>query len=211
MNNTFCDNALTVSVPNTASKAERRQYILMRRKALSANEVETLSNVAQQRLIQTTVWQNARQVILYMPIRNEMDTLLLRKNAWATGKIVLFPHCTNTAKGEMCMAECPDESYLISGHYGIMEPDLRRAVVHDAASSTLHPDVALIPALAYDRTGNRLGFGAGYYDRYLSAPALQKTCLVGLGYSFQIFPKLPADAWDVPVNVLCTEKELTWL
>ena len=73
------------------------------------------------------------------------------------------------------------------------------------------PDLFIVPALAYDRSGNRLGYGGGYYDRFLARAAEGHAVIIGLAFSFQILEHLPAEPWDRPVQALCTERGLLWL
>jgi len=97
---------------------------------------------------------------------------------------------------------------LVQNRYGIPEPDV-------APSSCLEPgqlDGVLVPLLAFDRRGNRLGSGAGYYDRsfafLLERARPARPLLIGVGYAFQEVESLPAQAWDVPLDLVATEHEL---
>lgn len=73
------------------------------------------------------------------------------------------------------------------------------------------PDIIVVPGVAFDRQGGRLGQGGGYYDRLLGSPAYAACLRIGLAYAFQVLDRLPRDDWDVPVHALCTEEGLLWL
>ena len=222
--------------PDAEARQALRRAMLARRAALPPDEVARLGHAAQDALLTSPAWQAARQVLLYVAVRNETATARLLDAAWADGKQVLLPRCVTSAPAssanaaasgstsaptadcdnEMCLAPCACAADLKPGRYGIAEPDPARcpAIDMDAApgsASSFAPDLAVIPGVAFDRQGNRLGHGAGYYDRFLAHPAMVLTALVGLAYAFQIVPALPVAPWDRPVHALCTEEGLTWL
>lgn len=233
--------------PDAEARQALRRSMLARRAALQPDEAARLGHAAQEALLASPAWQAARQVLLYVAVRNETATARLLDAAWAHGKQVLLPRCVASAPAsgpasghisghisgsaaprqdavspaancdnEMCLAPCACAADLRPGRYGIAEPDPVRcpAIDMDAvpgSASAFAPDLAVIPGVAFDRRGNRLGHGAGYYDRFLAHPAMARTALVGLAYAFQIVPALPVAPWDRPVHALCTEEGLTWL
>lgn len=217
--------------PDAEARQALRRAMLARRAALPPDEAARLGHAAQDALLASPAWQSARQVLLYVAVRNETATARLLDAAWADGKQVLLPRCLTPAAApgatgsaspaadcdnEMCLAPCACAADLTPGRYGIAEPDPARcpAIDMDAApglAPNFAPDLAVIPGVAFDRRGNRLGHGAGYYDRFLAHPAMVLTALVGLAYAFQIVPALPVAPWDRPVHALCTEEGLTWL
>ncbi|EGY25136.1 5-formyltetrahydrofolate cyclo-ligase [Desulfovibrio sp. A2] len=214
--------------PDVEARQALRRTMLARRAALPPEEAARLGHAAQEALLASPAWQAARQVLLYVAVRNETATARLLDAAWAHGKQVLLPRCVTSAPqadaaapaanydNEMCLAPCACAADLRPGRYGIAEPapDRCPAIDMDAApgsASSFAPDLAVIPGVAFDRQGNRLGHGAGYYDRFLAHPAMARTALVGLAYAFQIVPALPVAPWDRPVHALCTEEGLIWL
>ena len=70
--------------------------------------------------------------------------------------------------------------------------------------------LVLVPAVAFDARGYRLGFGGGYYDRLMARPEMDDTVTLGLCYEFQRIESFPMNAWDAPVQGICTENELKW-
>ncbi len=165
---------------------------------------------AQARLLGLQVWREARSVLLYAAFRKETDTSLLMRKAWDAGKRLFLPRCLKTADGctltgELELAAVADVHQLETGAFGILEPaplcmtdDLCRV------------DLAVLPGLAYDRRGFRLGYGGGYYDRLIATGRLEQTLRVGLCYGFQLLDALPAEPWDKPVHMVCTETEIVW-
>lgn len=192
-------------------KKSLRKSLLAQRAALPSETAKAYSQSIQRLVLAESVWAQARQIVLYMPIRNEVDTTLLMQRAWSEGKCVLLPRINPECKGEMCLAACVGEHQLLKGTFGLREPDAVCCPPLQPDDPDFKPDLAVIPGVGFDRSGNRLGFGAGYYDRYLAHPSMQQTSLVGVAYSFQILEALPADPWDRRVHALCSEKELRWL
>lgn len=187
-----------------------RKACLDRRKAMTTADMQKCGQAAQHALLATEMWANARQVALYMPVRAEMDTGLLLEDAWARGIQVLLPRCLPHASGQMDFVPCTSYKDLQAGLWGILEPSSEcQPLPWD--SNDFSPSVAVIPALAYDVRGYRLGYGGGYYDRALIQPAFAASPCVGLCYAALVLPHIPTDAWDRPVNVLCTEEGLQWL
>lgn len=187
-----------------------RTHYLAYRRSLSADAARAQSLAAQSSLMLAPEWQQARQVALYMPIRGEMDTSLLLEEAWARKMQVLLPRCVPGAAGRMDFVPCQSRARLTQGVFGIWEPSPDCAPLPwDKAS--LSPDLAVIPALAFDAQGFRLGYGGGYYDRALGHVCFAQTRTVGLNYAACCVSPLPHQAWDFPVQAVCTEEGLKWL
>ncbi len=221
--------AQTSQGPQGEERASLRKAMLAKRAALDKANAASASTAAQNILLRQPVWQHAASVILYCAARGEMGTDLLLQRAWAEGKTLCLPRCRPDAPGEMDMVECPGPEALQKGAFGIMEPD-----VGQCASARPGADLFIIPGVAFDARGYRLGFGGGYYDRFLAqaiknagpgtGPALRAApdapdaakprkapVIVGLAYSWQLVPALPREPWDIPVHALCTEKEFIWI
>jgi 5-formyltetrahydrofolate cyclo-ligase len=131
-------------------------------------------------------------------------------------KTVFLPRVRKGAKGEMDFAICRGMQDLACGAYNLLEPAPSipacvfaleadcRAQDHTKVPP---PDIFVIPGVAFDRQGQRLGFGGGYYDRFLASPLLREHSLfVGLAYSFQVLDRLMSESWDQPVDALCTDE-----
>jgi 5-formyltetrahydrofolate cyclo-ligase len=98
------------------------------------------------------------------------------------------------------------ESDLVDGAYSIKEPDRSSCEFPQSVS----PDIIIVPGVGFDRHGFRIGFGGGYYDRFLSRPEIASCLIVGVCYDFQIIESVPVENWDKPVHALCTEGETIW-
>ncbi len=115
-----------------------------------------------------------------------------------------MPRCRPDAYGQMDIACAACEDDLTPGAFSIMEPDADKC----PAVTSCQPDIAIIPAICFDRRGYRLGYGGGYYDRLLTTDDMKDTVRIGLGYNFQLVEQLPTQPWDMPVDIVCTDEEL---
>lgn len=188
-------------------KDKLRGEIMLARKNLDPEKVEALSASICRRVKTLRDWALAREVLGYMAVKGEVNILPLLRDLWRRGARVLLPRCRPEEPGEMDVA-CPSGIEEITpGSYGIPEP-------HPDACPPLEkiaPDLVLVPGVAFDRSGKRLGMGGGYYDRLVESGALKGSLLVAPAYSFQIVDRVPADPWDCSVNVIVTEEEVLWV
>ena len=137
-------------------------------------------------------WLRARSVFMYCSVGSEADTLRAARAALSAGKALYMPRCT--APGAMEAVRVLALDALKPGKYGIPEPD-------GAATARCDDWLVIAPGLAFDRSGNRLGYGGGYYDRFLAGFGGVK---IGLAYNCQLEDELPAQPHDVPLSALIT-------
>jgi 5-formyltetrahydrofolate cyclo-ligase len=131
----------------------------------------------------------------YYSIGTEVRTEGVLEAARKMGKSVSLPRLSGE---KISFFEFSDETDLVPGEFGILEPNPR--------SAATIPEVLVVPGIAFDSRGYRLGYGKGYYDRYLSE---FPTYSIGLAFSIQIVDKIPNTDHDVPLNALATEKGIT--
>jgi len=190
-------------------KDKLRKRLVEQRLALSPSEVAKASLAVAERIRSLTEWKNAWSVLLYWPIKNEIDTRPLLTELWERGAIALLPRCRPDQPGFMDLCACGGEEDLSEGSFNIMEP-APCCATHEESGEPFVPDLVLVPAVAFDSHGYRLGFGGGYYDRLLAKPEMDGAVTIGLCYDFQRLDMLPTNAWDEPVQAVCTERELKW-
>jgi 5-formyltetrahydrofolate cyclo-ligase len=173
----------------------------LRRAALDARKafVRTLSDgeraLLEQRLAQhlTSLCTEASVVGGYAPMRSEISPLLAMEEARAVGRIVAFPAFDNPAKPFRFRAGDP----LNAGPFGMMQPK--------RSSPVVEPDLILVPLIAIDGSGTRLGRGKGHYDRALGRLRKSGARLVGIGWHLQrLTEEIPADDWDVPLDAFAS-------
>lgn len=183
-----------------SNKAELRNLFRTRRHNLTRDKRSDASARIRARLLDLPETRLAGSVLLYVPTKNEVDTWPLLEHFWTVGVQVLLPRCRDNQPGFMDIHAVNSAAELGPGQFGLTEPILGLAPL----VTEPEPDLILVPALAFDRRGFRLGFGGGYYDRFLTRlthPHLR----VGLAYDFQIAERLPAEPWDMPVQRIITQ------
>ncbi len=190
----------------TEDKNSLRTAMLSRRRALPEEQVRDLSARVLARVRALAAWPDAAVVLAYMPVQGEVDVRPLLDELWSRGSRVLLPRCRPGETGAMDLA-CPARAEDIRpGAFGIPEPDPAACPAEPEARA----DLVLAPGVAFDRTGVRLGFGSGYYDRLLAEPGMAHALLVAPAYGFQVVNALPEDPWDKPVHCVITEDETIW-
>ena len=183
-------------------KTSLRHTLLERRSALSPADRQRMDAAAQQALVDLPAFRQARTVLLYQAFRGEVDTAAIATAALAAGKRLALPRVIKEPRGLVLHAYSGDPATLKRGAYGIAEPYPEWPVVSLAAV-----DLAVVPGVAFDPAGNRLGYGGGYYDRLLPdlRQANPRAVLIGLGYRFQLLPALPLDPHDIPLDGVATD------
>jgi 5-formyltetrahydrofolate cyclo-ligase len=181
--------------------------MLVRRKTLDPGQAKAAGAAICERIRSLAAWNQADEVAAYMPVQGEVDVLPLIEELWARGARVLLPRCRPERTGEMELA-CPlGLEELTPGAFGIMEPTPEAC----PAVRACEPGLVLLPGLAYDRKGMRLGFGGGYYDRLIASGILGDALLAAPAYAFQVLEEIPSDPWDRPVSLIVTERETIWI
>jgi len=181
------------------SKDPLRQIALDARKAFVATISDAERTLLEQRLAQhlTSLCAEASVVGGYAPLGSEISPLLAMEEARAVGRIVAYPALDNPAKPFRFRAGDP----LQPGPFGIMQPKPRTPVVE--------PDLILVPLIAIDGNGTRLGRGKGHYDRALIHLKKSGARLVGVGWALQRLDEtIPADEWDVPLDAFASPESL---
>lgn len=178
-------------------KRSIRKLFLQQREQLNYAKIESLGTVAQEQLLGLSEFQSAKILALYSPIRNEVATGNLLIAALAAGKQVCYPRVVGD---DLLFFQVDSLADLQVGSFEIGEPD-RQSIKIDPASI----DFLLIPGVAFDRHGFRLGYGRGYFDRLLCNGSFAGL-RVGFCYDFQVIDKLPVDDHDQKVELLVTDK-----
>lgn len=183
-------------------KKSLRSELLARRRALDHPLWQDASTAAQLRLITMEAFQRAACIALYSPVQQEIDTGLLFSKARADAKRVLYPLvCGITLE----FIEVIESGQCTPGAFGIPEP-----CQTGKDQSLEEVDLIVVPGVAFDLQGHRIGFGKGYYDRCLDQLS-QHTTVVGLCHDFQLVDRIPAEGHDIRMQYIVTDKRLITL
>jgi 5-formyltetrahydrofolate cyclo-ligase len=168
------------------------------REALPGSACEARSAKIAKRLFTLPELERAETVLAFVSIRNEVRTRTAMQTAWAAGKRVALPRVVGD---ELQLHLVDPETVLVEGAFSVPEPP--------EAAARLEPgevDFALVPALAVDPRGYRIGYGGGYYDKLISL--LQHACTCAVAYDFQLISEVPALPFDVAVDLVVTDERL---
>ncbi len=180
------------------SKAEIRRIKKQERREMEKNLAAEKSRRIAERVQTLTAWKQAKTVLAYLPCQNETDASILLRAALREGKTAAVPVSDPETLG-MLAAELSDFAELAPGAYGILEP---KTVVPIAPERL---ELVLVPGIAFDRSGGRIGFGKGYYDRFLKKTNAKT---VALCYAFQLVPDCFLESEDYPMDYIVTEDEV---
>lgn len=142
-------------------------------------------------------WQSARTVLLFAPLADEVDVWPLAAEALTAGKVVALPGFDEIAGSYVARQIRDPAADVIAGRFGVREPRATCPVVAFAAL-----DLVLVPGVAFDCFGNRLGRGKGFYDRLLALIPDAVSC--GVGFDEQVVPELPVEPHDVKLHYVLT-------
>lgn len=186
--------------PIRKQKDELRAAYSARRAAMDRAEKKRRDEAICRAAVSLVSFRYAEYVLLYAALENEIDVTKIAEEALARGKKIAFPRCDKeTHTMQYHIVSSLDE--LSRDAYNILEPPPENPIYdpeHDVGSA-----VCFVPGLVYDRAGYRLGYGKGFYDRYLSGFS---GCTLGVVYSDYILPTVPRGRFDMSVNILLTEK-----
>ncbi|MBR3881268.1 MAG: 5-formyltetrahydrofolate cyclo-ligase [Mailhella sp.] len=198
----------------TSEKNALRAELRARRLTLALSPEGALhSRRMQERLLESALWQKCRSVVAYISIKGEAGTERILDDAWRSGREVFLPRCRRKGEdgwpGGMDLILCGGMDELVPSPFGIPEPPLTASSCLLSDAELAEPDTLIIvPALAFDRAGFRIGYGGGYYDRMLARAACP---CVGLAFHDLLFDTLPREPWDKAVQAVCTEEFLLCL
>ncbi len=191
-----------MSEQNSQQKAEIRRQVLAKLAAMSDEQRHEESVAACSRLTALEVFQHASVVMLYMPLASEVDLTPVAIRCFQTGKTVCVPR-VDWKRRDMEPVEVTsfDDHVMEVDEHGVRMP---------RGGAPIPPnllDLVVVPGLAFDARGHRLGRGGGYYDRFLGR--LRRTAAtVGLGFDVQITDEVPVDDGDVSVDIVVTDRRV---
>lgn len=178
-----------------------------KRRALSADERREASLSLAEQLAAHRLFHLAQRIAFYLPNDGEIDLGYLMEYAWQQHKQCYLPVLGPRNGRRMWFLPYRSDTQLIPNRFGIPEPAHSR---RDRLFSPMSLDLVLMPLVAFDRTGNRVGMGGGFYDRTFGFRRYrrhwQRPWLLGTAYDFQQVDQVDSAAWDVPLDGIATER-----
>ena len=183
------------------AKRSLRKEKIRWRSSMPAEEARTKSERIATTVKSLPEYAEAKTVLFYVSAKpNEVDTHSLIREALSRGIRVLVP-VTDFDRGELIVSEIESMEELVPARFGLLEP--RRDSLRPAHAD--EADTVIVPGVAFDRSCRRIGFGGGYYDRFLADADLTT---IALSYEGQLVERVPTDSKDVPVDMVVTESRL---
>jgi 5-formyltetrahydrofolate cyclo-ligase len=177
-----------------------RKEFIRRRDAMPVAERIARSDEVWKRLAEVPVFRGARQALFFVTMGSEIETAAMRRASRGLGMTVAAPRC-DPSRRAMRFHVLEDEASLVAGPYGILQPPA------ESPEAALGPGtVVLVPGSVFDRRGNRLGYGGGFYDRWLAGEGRGLPTL-GLAFQGQVVERVPVGPLDIPVQWLVTDSE----
>lgn len=173
------------------NKQELRQAIRARKRAMTEEDILRRSEILAEKFARSNAYRAAKTIYGYLPYNQEVRTVPMLRRALEEGKRVAVPKVYGD---DMKFIYLDDLSQVAKGYAGIPEPVADGPVAQDETA------LVLMPGLAFDRAGHRIGYGGGFYDKFLSREPNHPT--VALCYDFQVLPELETEEFDIPVDTV---------
>ncbi len=181
-------------------KEKLRKDKLNLRKNLTLEEKEVFSEKIIERLKKSNIFQEAKSIMLYCSHQNEVDLNELIKHSLKKNKEVILPTINKKLEAlESYQLNCLSE--FITGPYSIIEPNKKNKEPYLDKI-----DLILIPGIVFDKRGNRIGYGHGFYDKFLLE--MTDSIKIGIAYDFQIIKQIKENHHDVSMDFIISEKEV---
>jgi 5-formyltetrahydrofolate cyclo-ligase len=183
------------------SKNDYRALMTSMRDALEHTQKSDYDKSIFNRLINCDFYNDANIIFTYVSFKSEVDTIKIIDHSLSLGKLICVPKINKHTKS-MEVYRIKGFEDLDKGYFGILEPneDCREVPADNI-------DLILLPGLAFDRSGTRIGYGRGFYDRYLTK-CKAYVPKIALSYDFQVASKLPSNEFDIKVDAIITNKEI---
>lgn len=183
-----------------ARKKLIRERMHKQRNSLSFEEVREKSKKIKDTLFSLSYIKESNKIMTYVSFKNEVSTIDIINELLKMGKEIIVPIC-DTKDYTLIPSRILSMDELSVSYFGIMEP--KEPFIRPVDPKDI--DVILVPGLAFDRNRNRLGHGKGFYDRFLRG-VKDDAIKIALAYDFQILDSIPVEDWDIPMDLIITNK-----
>ena len=186
-----------------------RKEIRSKRRKLTARQQKIAAERLAEHLTRHTSFQHSQNIACYLATEGEISLTPFIQACWRNNKNVFLPVLQPRNHHPLWFVPFTENTALIPNRYGIFEPEHTKKLRN---TKIITLDSIFLPLVAFDLTGNRIGMGAGYYDRTLNTLKSRKHWLkprlIGVGYAFQQVENIKINSWDVPMHFISTEKAI---
>ncbi|QCI16075.1 5-formyltetrahydrofolate cyclo-ligase [Buchnera aphidicola] len=183
-----------------------RKYMRITRKLLTSSEKYNESIKISNTAINFNYLNNCNKIALFLPFDGEINTYPLIFKLWKNKKNIFLPVISSFNKKQMIFVQFYSHSRLYRNKYKILEPFFQYTdiiSIHDL-------DMVIVPLVAFDKTGSRLGMGGGFYDICLQNWQIKNLIPVGFAYNFQLVDNIPKRHWDISLPIILTPNKI-WI
>lgn len=185
------------------TKKEVRKYILDKRDSIPTSQRKIWDNKISEFLIKSNFYKRAKVIFTFVSFKSEVDTHRIINYAIDYGKIIGVPKIKSKQRG-IEVFKIASLGDLEKGYFGVMEPKDKCTPINPEAI-----DLILMPGLAFDKKGGRIGYGGGFYDRFLNN-LKKKISKIALAYDFQLLDEVPVNSLDVRVDGIITNRKIIY-
>ncbi|QFX95287.1 5-formyltetrahydrofolate cyclo-ligase [Acidithiobacillus thiooxidans ATCC 19377] len=187
------------------SKGSLRRTMRQQRRTLSPQHLQQAALALSRQILQLSHYKKAQRIALYWPMQGEINPLPLMYHRLSRHKQFYLPVLSGSFAQKLRFAPFHGESRMRPNGFRIPEPQ----VAADLLMTPQDLDLLILPLVAFDTEGYRLGMGGGFYDRSLASIShrqhWQHPRLLGVGHAFQQLDRVPREPWDVPLSIICTD------
>lgn len=188
---------------NLETKKQLRIKLKQLRESLSATEQSDLSYLITEKVVSHYDFGRAKNILIYMHYNREVQTDGIILYAFMLGKKVYIPKVEGD---EMRFYRIHDLKECVSGFRGILEPPQDAELFLMATDTPKDETLVILPGLGFDKKANRIGYGGGYYDKYLAA---NTNCMkMAIGYDIQCIDHVPTEGTDIPMDIIITDEQI---
>ena len=177
-------------------KNQLKESILEKRDSLSEEEILEKSNKIKNNLFNLTQYKNSKTIMFFVSFKSEVDTHNMIGEALKNKTIVIPKVVSHEIEPSVII----DFDNLVPGKFGILEP------IEAMKIANKNINLILVPGIVFDKKGHRIGYGFGFYDKFLAK--VPKAIKIGLAFDFQFVDQIPAEMHDVHVHLIVTEKRV---
>ncbi len=191
----------------TAEQSDIRNRMRRTRRSLSAREQSVAAEALAASIARHPLFLRSARIAFYWPSDGEIDPTIAMQEALARGKHCFLPVLYRGGTNRLLFGRCDGRSRLVRNRFGIPEPDLTRCGWRYANQL----DLVFTPLVAFDRSGNRIGMGGGFYDSSLQRlrcrPNWRRPYVSGLAHDFQCIAEIAPNDWDIPLEAAITDRQ----